>query len=143
MNYWRDLFDLLPSPLVQSRHQEGIMSRIAYPRFGPRVEQLEAREVPAIISYSVNTTDDTAFAKTVIVNGQTIPVDANGNTSLRAVVDYANQNPERGDPSENNYQVDLGAIAGRRSPSTPPTTIPPRSSWTRTSTSTPPVKSLP
>jgi predicted outer membrane repeat protein len=75
-------------------------------------EQLEDRWVPALVSFTVNTADDTPMAMVVQdpMTLQDIPVDANGNTSLRAVVDYANLNPETGNPSLNNYLVDLASV---------------------------------
>lgn len=97
-------------PRFQSRHREDHLSRVAYPRFGPRVEELEAREVPTVTPFTVDTTDDTAFAKL----NKGVPVDANGHTSLRAVIEYGNDNPKTGDPSKNNYQVDLSGLGGQK-----------------------------
>jgi hypothetical protein len=85
-------------------------------RFGSGFELLEDRAVPSAITvittFQVNTTDDTAFAGTTVINGITTPVDANGNTSLRAVVEYANANPHNGNWNNNRYNVDLSLVAG-------------------------------
>ncbi len=57
------------------------MSHRNRPRFGSGFEVLEGREVPAIITFNVNTTNDTPW---VVGNNQA--KDAAGNVSLRSVV---------------------------------------------------------
>ncbi|MCI0705091.1 MAG: right-handed parallel beta-helix repeat-containing protein, partial [Planctomycetia bacterium] len=56
----------------------------------------------AIIKYTVNTPNDTPD-----VLGDEKPEDANGNISLRAVIEYANGHPQTGDLNLNAYEVDF------------------------------------
>jgi hypothetical protein len=81
-------------------------------RFGSGFERLEDRTVPAITEWWVNTTADTSMAGTIQdpVTGQTIPVDANAATSLRAVVTGMNMRPLTG---ADTYNVDLTLVAGQ------------------------------
>jgi predicted outer membrane repeat protein len=92
------------------------MSRRAAPRFGSGFERLEDREVPAIIEYAVNVLTDTAYASFGWnpITGQNAPLDATGNTSLRAVIEYANipANRQLGDWDANRYDVILGGLNG-------------------------------
>jgi predicted outer membrane repeat protein len=83
------------------------------------VEQFEDRVVPAgggaLPAYIVNVPDDTAYDHygLNVHTGKMEPLDANGNTSLRAVVTYANQNPLSGAWNTNHYDVDLSPVAGQ------------------------------
>lgn len=70
--------------------------------------------MPAIISFNVNVPDDTrlaGFGLNAITN-QMAPLDANGNTSLRAVVEWGNANPQNGDWTMNRIEANLAMIAG-------------------------------
>jgi predicted outer membrane repeat protein len=89
------------------------------PRLGSGFELLEDRVVPAgggaLPAYIVNVPDDTAYDHygLNVHTGKMEPLDANGNTSLRAVVTYANQNPLSGPWNTSHYDVDLSPIAGQ------------------------------
>lgn len=78
------------------------------------VEWLEDRSVPAIVSFNVNVPDDTPFVQFGFNPNtfQMAPLDANNNTSLRAVVEYGNANPQIGNWGSNRYEANLGIIAG-------------------------------
>ena len=105
------------------------------------IDRLEDRTVPAIIGFTVNTLDDTHFDHAILNElGQVVNVvDANNNTSLRAVVEYANTTPQNGIWNDNHFNVELGNLAGGRSRfelTTRRTRSPSRrSASTRTSTS--------
>ncbi|MDN4634784.1 hypothetical protein QCD71_25090, partial [Sphingomonas sp. PsM26] len=58
-------------------------------RFRPSVERLEAREVPAVFSYVVNTVQDLPDAN--LTDG--VPQDALGHVSLRSVMQTINAIP--------------------------------------------------
>jgi predicted outer membrane repeat protein len=47
-----------------------------------------------------------------LITQQMSPLDANGNTSLRAVVEYGNANAQNGDWNTNHYNVDFLRVAG-------------------------------
>jgi len=84
--------------------------------FGAGFEPLEDRLVPANppAVFNVNTNADTALAKVAQVNGFDDPEDANGNTSLRAVIQYCNQNVLVGNFAAGKaYQVNLNGIDGQ------------------------------
>ncbi len=71
--------------------------------------------MPAIISFNVNVPDDTPFVLFGLnpMTQQQAPLDANNNTSLRAVIEYANANPETGNWNLNHYEANLGGIASQ------------------------------
>jgi hypothetical protein len=75
-------------------------------------ELLEDRTVPAIIDFSINTIDDTPAVPDPIT-GDLTPKDANGNYSLRSVIEYGNANPQNGDWNANHYNVNLGPVYGQ------------------------------
>jgi predicted outer membrane repeat protein len=92
--------------------------RRACPRFGSGFEQLDDRVVPAIVTFAVNTLNDTAYDH--ISTGQGIdagtpagtPVDVNGQASLRDLIQYGNANPLNGVWNNNHYNIDLTQVAG-------------------------------
>jgi titin len=66
-------------------------------------------DTPTILSFAVNTTADTKFDHAIVDDAGNVVnvVDANGQTSLRAAIEYANDNPLNGDWNTNHYNIDL------------------------------------
>jgi predicted outer membrane repeat protein len=89
-------------------------------RFRPQLHALEDRDVPAgVVTYQVNSLVDAPYdhrSAGVGVNGDNAPagtpVDAAGWATLRAIIDYADQNPRTGNLQQNSYSVDFTPVSG-------------------------------